>query len=94
MNKSELIDRVADRTSHSKTKTQTVIDSFLDEIAGAIARGEDVTLTGFGTFSRKIRKAKDGTNPITHEPLHTPEKKVAKFKAGKGLADRVAGAAR
>ena len=91
MNKSELIDAVAGRTGLSKSKIQPVVDVALDEIAGAIARGADVTLTGFGTFSRKIRAAKNGTNPITHEPLHTPEKKVVKFKPGKGLSDRVAG---
>ena len=61
----------------------------LDALTGSLAKGDAVTLVGFGTFSVAERAARTGRNPQTGKPLQIAAKKVAKFKAGKGLADAV-----
>ena len=89
MNKGELIEKVAGSTSVSKAETGRVIDAVFDEIAGALSRGGDVRLVGFGTFSVSRRKATTGRNPRTGEAIQIPASKQAKFKAGKELKSKV-----
>ena len=89
MNKSELIDAVAERSGLSKTDTAKFINSFTETVGDAMKRGDDVVLIGFGTFSVKERAARTGRNTKTGEPLQIAASKVPSFKAGKGLKDAV-----
>ncbi len=89
MNKGDLIDAVASATGESKVAVSGVIDATLDTISAALANGDKVTFTGFGTFERRYRKARMGRNPQTGAPVPIAASHVPAFKAGKGLKDAV-----
>ncbi|MFM5914281.1 MAG: HU family DNA-binding protein [Chakrabartia godavariana] len=89
MNKSELINSVAEASGISKADATKVVDGVFETISGALKRGEDVRLVGFGTFSVARRKASTGRNPRTGEPLAIRASSKPRFKAGKGLKDSV-----
>ncbi len=89
MNKNDLIARVADLTDLSKVDMSSAVDSIFDAIEQALTAGDEVRLTGFGTFSVANRAASTGRNPRTGEPLQIPASIRPKFKAGKGLKDSV-----
>ena len=89
MNKADLIAAIADATDQTKDAVGRTIEKALITIATALARGEEVTLTGFGTFSVTDRPARQGRNPRTGEPKAIPASKAPKFKAGKKLKDSV-----
>lgn len=85
MNKNDLVDAVAASTGLSKSDGASAVDSMLNSIATALKDGDEVRLTGFGTFSVANRKATEGRNPRTGELIHIPASKLPKFKAGKTL---------
>ena len=87
MNKAELIERVSKKTELTKIQSEQVIDAALEVIAKSVAKGEEVKLVGFGTFSRSVRKSRAGRNPKTGTKLTIPAAKVPKFKAGKDFRD-------
>ena len=89
MNKTELIDAVAEGADISKAAATRAVDTMLDSISKSLANGDQVTLVGFGTFSVKERAARTGRNPRTGEPIDIPAAKVPGFKAGKALKDAV-----
>ncbi len=89
MNKTELIDAVAEGADISKAAATRAVDTMLDSISKSLANGDQVTLVGFGTFSVKDRAARTGRNPRTGEPINIPAAKVPGFKAGKALKDAV-----
>ena len=89
MNKSELIDAMADSADLSKAESGRALDSFLSSVQGALASGEQVSLVGFGTFSVKNRAARAGRNPQTGAPIQIAASNVPSFKAGKALKDSV-----
>ena len=89
MNKAQLIDAVASTSGSSKADAERSIKAVFDSIAGALQNGDSVTLVGFGTFSVNNRAARVGKNPQTGASINIAAKKVAKFKAGKALADSV-----
>jgi DNA-binding protein HU-beta len=89
MNKAELIAKLADDASLTKTQAGAALDSFTEAIAKTLKKGDKVTLVGFGTFSVSKRAARNGRNPQTGATIKIKAKKVAKFKAGKELAGRV-----
>ncbi len=89
MNKNDLVTVVAGKTGLSKTDSASAVDSVLDAITDALTAGDDVRLVGFGTFSITNRRATQGRNPRTGEPIQIPASKQPKFKAGKGLKDSV-----
>lgn len=89
MNKMEVVDAVASRAGLSKADADRAVNAFIDSIADALARGEKVTVTGFGTFEVRDRAARMGRNPQTGAPLHIPATKTPAFKSGKGLKDAV-----
>ena len=91
MNKSELIDLLASRTSVSKADAQRVVDGFQEVVTQALSRGEDVALVGFGTFSVGERAERAGRNPRTGQTLVIPAAKVPKFSAGAKLKAAVNG---
>ncbi|EMC7949838.1 HU family DNA-binding protein [Acinetobacter baumannii] len=90
MNKSELIDAIAEKGGVSKTDAGKALDATIASITEALKKGDTVTLVGFGTFSVKERAARTGRNPKTGEELQIRATKVPSFKAGKGLKDSVA----
>ena len=89
MNKQDLISTVAESSGLSKNDATKAVEGVFDAITGALKKGDEVRLVGFGTFSVSTRKASTGRNPQTQEPIEIPETKQPKFKAGKGLKDAV-----
>ncbi len=67
MNKSELIDAIADSSELTKTDAGRALDGFIDAVTGALKNGDSVALVGFGTFQVKERAARKGRNPQTHD---------------------------
>ena len=89
MTKEELIAKAAQDGGVSKTQASNVLKSILGSIEGALAKGDKVSLVGFGTFSVAKRAARTGRNPATGQPIQIPAANVPKFKAGKKLKDAV-----
>lgn len=87
MNKSELIDAIAEGADISKASAARALDSAIDAVTGALKSGDSVSLVGFGTFSVKERAARTGRNPKTGEAIKIAAAKVPSFKAGKALKD-------
>lgn len=91
MNKSELIEVIATEADISKTAAAAALDAITDGITEAVARGETVTLVGFGTFKSSQRAARTGRNPQTGTELEIAAATVPKFTAGAGFKAAVAG---
>lgn len=89
MNKSDLIEKVAQSTDLNKAAAVRAVDAVFDIIANSLRSGETVTLSGFGTFSVSNRSARTGRNPRTGEPITIAASRNPRFKAGKGLKDAV-----
>jgi DNA-binding protein HU-beta len=89
MNKAELVAKLADDAGISKTQANAALDSFIEAVTKTLKGGGKVTLVGFGTFSISKRAARTGRNPQTGATIKIKAKKVAKFKAGKDLADKL-----
>jgi DNA-binding protein HU-beta len=88
MNKGDLVNEVAKVVS-TKREAQDALDCVLSTITKALKKGEDVTLTGFGTFKVVKRKARKGRNPSTGEEIKIKATKAPKFTAGKTLKEAV-----
>ena len=91
MNKSELIAAAADGSGLSKAQVSSALDAILEAVQGAVAAGEKVSITNFGTFERRERAARQGRNPQTGKPVSVPASKAPAFKPGKPFKDRVNG---
>lgn len=89
MNKSELIDAIADGADISKASAGRALDSTIGAITGALQNGDQVSLVGFGTYSVKHRAARAGRNPQTGAEIQIAAANVPSFKAGKALKDAV-----
>lgn len=89
MNKNDLISAVADQSGLSKSDSSKAVEATFDAITAALAKGGEVRLVGFGTFSVSQRKASTGRNPRTGEKMEIKASTQPKFKAGKGLKDAV-----
>lgn len=86
MNKTDLVAAVAAQAGLTKAQAQKAVEATVDAIAGALKGGDKVQLVGFGTFSVVEKAAREGVNPATGAKIQILAKKVAKFKAGAGLA--------
>lgn len=91
MNKQELVSAVAESAGISKQQANQAIDGCLDAISGSLQNGQEVRLTGFGTFGVTARAATTGRNPRTGAPIKIPASKRPTFRAGKKLKDQVNG---
>ena len=91
MNKNDLISAVTSTSGTSKADAAKAVDAVCNVITDALSRGEEVRLTGFGSFSVANRSARVGRNPRTGEPINIPASKQPKFKAGKQLKGAVNG---
>jgi DNA-binding protein HU-beta len=89
MNKGDLISKISEDAGISRTQANAAIDSFVDAVTRSLKGGGKVTLVGFGTFSVSKRSARVGRNPQTGETIKIKAKKVAKFKAGKELSEKI-----
>jgi DNA-binding protein HU-beta len=89
MNKSELIDSIADKSELTKADAGRALDGFLGAVSEALANGDSVALVGFGTFSVKDRAERKGRNPQTGAEITIKAAKIPSFKAGKTLKDTV-----
>lgn len=87
MNKAQLVDKISTDAQCTKAQAEVVLDAALESIKKAVAKGDDVKLVGFGTFSRGKRKARAGRNPQTGAEIQIPAAKTPKFKAGKEFKD-------
>ena len=89
MNKADLIEEVRSETGLAKRASREAVGAIVDAITDALARGDRITLVGFGTFRVVTRKARAGRNPQTGGTIRIPAKKVPKFVAGKALKEKV-----
>ena len=87
MNKSELIESIAQSADMTKTDATRALEATVDTIKKALKKGDTVALVGFGTFSVGARAARDGRNPKTGETIKIKAAKVPKFTPGKHLKD-------
>src|SRR5438105_12127496 len=94
MNRAELVEQVASATSQPKSEVSRTLSALIYTVTGALSKGDKVTLVGFGTFERRMRKARTGRNPRTLAPLKIAAAKVPAFRAGKELKDIVNGRAK
>ncbi len=89
MNKTELVDAVAEQADLTKAAAARAVEAALDAISGSLAKGDQVALIGFGTFLVRDRAARSGRNPRTGETIEIAAAKIPSFKAGKALKDAV-----
>lgn len=89
MNKGELVSSIAESAGLTKAQAGEALNATLDSITGCLAKGDKVTLIGFGTFGISARSARKGRNPRTGAEIDIPAKNIVKFKAGKDFSDKV-----
>ena len=89
MNKNELIAKVAEDASLTKSNAGDAVDATLNNILKALKSGDDVRIVGFGSFTVTSRAAGEARDPRTGAKIHRPASKTARFKAGKALKEAV-----
>ncbi len=89
MNKSDLIEQIAQAAEISKSAAERAVDAMIGAVKSSLKKGEMVTLVGFGTFYVNQRQARSGRNPRTGEALKIAAAKAPKFRAGKALKDAI-----
>lgn len=87
MTKADLVERIAIKANMTKAAAERSLNAFLDAVAEGLKNEEKLTLTGFGVFVVENRKARQGRNPRTGEPLTIPAAKMVKFRPGKQLKE-------
>jgi DNA-binding protein HU-beta len=89
MNKTELVNAIAAKAGLTQAQAKSAIDATVEAISEAVAKGDKITLIGFGTFSVVEKGARQGINPATKQKIEIPARKAVKFKAGAELAAKV-----
>lgn len=89
MNKNDLISAVAEKTDLSRTASEKAVSALFDSIQDALAKGDRVSLVGFGTFEVRQRGPRMGRNPQTGATITIPSTRVPAFRAGKVLKDSI-----
>ena len=89
MNKSELIDIIAERAKTTRKRAEAVVNLIFDSMTEALVKGDRIEIRGFGSFTTKNYGAYTGRNPRTGETINVPPKKLPFFKVGKELKERV-----
>ncbi len=87
MNKTQLVEKIAENADLSKASAGRALDAFIEAVGETLKADDQVALVGFGTFSVRTRAARTGRNPKTGEEIQIAEAKVPAFKAGKALKD-------
>lgn len=89
INKGMLVETLAGKMDMSKRDAERFVEALIDEITSQLQHGNEVALTGFGSFTVSQRAARQGVNPKTGEKIRIAATTVPKFKAGKALKDAV-----
>lgn len=89
MNKTQLIDQIAEKADLPKASAKAALEATIEAITETLAKEEEVALVGFGTFKISHRAARTGRNPKTGDEIQIAAAKVPAFKAGKALKDSV-----
>ncbi|GAA4648327.1 DNA-binding protein HU-alpha [Kistimonas scapharcae] len=89
MNKAQLVELLAKQADLSKAQAERALKATLENIQEALAKGDAIQLTGFGTFSINERAARTGRNPQTGQPIQIAAARIPTFKAGKTLKEAV-----
>jgi len=89
VNKSDLIDAIAESADISKSSASRALDAVLESVTGALQKGDQVSLVGFGTFAVKHRPGRIGRNPQTGAQIQIAAANIPNFKPGKALKDSV-----
>ncbi len=89
MNKTELVDSMAEKSGLSKKDSEKALSAMIESVEEALVNNDKVQLVGFGSFEVKTRAARKGRNPQTMAEIDIPESKVPSFKAGKDLKDMI-----
>ena len=89
MNKAQLIEVVAKASNVTKVDAENVLNAAIDSIKKSVKKGEDVTLIGFGTFTKSKRQARSGRNPQTGKEIKIPAMTVPKFRPGREFKDAI-----
>ncbi len=87
MNKTELVDSMAEKSGLSKKDSEKALGALIESVEEALVNNDKVQLVGFGAFEVKTRAARKGRNPQTMEEIDIPESRVPSFKAGKDLKE-------
>ena len=87
MNKTELVERIAEETDAPKSEAQKYLDAFEEVVTSELKSGGEVQITGFGKFYVQERKAREGRNPQTGEKMKIAASKVPAFSAGNSLKE-------
>jgi DNA-binding protein HU-beta len=87
MNKTDLIKSISDSTGVKNTETTRLVDAVFDTISASLHKGEQVAISGFGTFVAKTRAAREGRNPSTGQTIHIPARTSAAFKPATAMKD-------
>lgn len=90
MTKSDLVQQLSERvTTLTKKECEVIVDTVFQNMKDALQRGEKIEIRGFGSFTVRVRRAKEGRNPKTGEKVAIPEKRIPFFKVGKELREIV-----
>lgn len=89
MNKSELVEHLAERARMTKKKSEQIVNLVFEQMSEALRRGDRVEIRGFGSFTSRPYQAYTGRNPRTGETIPVPAKRLPFFKVGKELKERV-----
>ncbi len=87
MTKQELVSKIAQDANLTKRAAEDALNAFTTAVKESLAKGESVSLVGFGTFSVSERAARKGRNPQTGAEIQIPARRVPVFRAGKGLKE-------
>ncbi len=87
MNKTEVVESVADKTGLSKKDCEKAVNAFMETVVLALQRSDKVQMLGFGSFEVKDKPERTGHNPRTGEAILIPASKVPAFKPGKAFKD-------
>lgn len=89
MNKSELVNAIAEKSGLSKVDAKKALDATIVAVSDALAKGDKISLVGFGTFSVVEKAARTGINPRTKETIKIAARKTVKFKQGAELTEKI-----
>jgi len=90
MTKSDLVQTLSEKVSTlTKKECEVIVDTVFQNMRAALHRGEKIEIRGFGSFTVRVRRAKEGRNPKTGEKVSIPEKRIPFFKVGKELRELV-----
>lgn len=92
MTKSDLVQMLSEKIGTlTKKECEVIVDTVFQNMRDALQRGEKIEIRGFGSFTVRVRRAKEGRNPKTGEKVFIPEKRIPFFKVGKELREMVNG---